>query len=464
MLKKGARMNHKPHKLTPTVLAALALLLAVACIPAAMPAATLLPTNIPISVPTSRVASTSAPTPTDTPVPLTIAPTSKPAETPASTTTPTPMPGSLPEMFHLVALTDDVFGGIERLYGSPDGGLWAITGEGIARLEDGSWGLYLSEHTGKLAGIDGSGRVWVLGEDGSEISAWDGAPSPDGAPSGDGGAWTTYGADAGWVPFAESWDYYASGGQSDALGRLWFATSQDVRVFDGERWIVFSPADMGMGPPMDEELDVVFSIVILESGAVWVGECEWGGPGPFGGRGVRWFDGSAWHGADSPVASGCATEIAEDGAGNVWVGVEENLWRYDPASGAWAEFAPPEPPIDGRFGFLNSLAVDPSGDPWPMIVICGGASCYGNIALYHVHDGAWTQIGGVAEYDLQWGPFFGADGTPWVFWDGGVYRIAEDTPELMVPLYARSVVKDGSGQVWFLAWYEGRDWLWMLDI
>jgi hypothetical protein len=380
-------------------------------------------------------------------------------------------------MFHPVVPADDVFGGIEWLRSSPDGGVWAITEEGIARLEDGSWSLYLSEYPGRLAGIDGSGRVWVLGEDGSEISAWDGAPSPDGAPSGDGDAWTTYGADAGWTPLAESWHYYASGGQSDALGRLWFATSQDVRVFDGERWSVITPADLGMGPPLDEELDVVFSIAILESGAVWVGDCEWGGPGPFGGRGVRWFDGStadipsaltaggsAWHGADSPVASGCATEIVEDGDGNVWLGVEENVWRYDPASGAWTEFAPPEPPIGGRFGFLSNLVVDPSGDPWPMIVICGGASCYGSIALYHIHDGAWTQIGDVAEYDLQWGPIFEADGTPWIFWNEGVYRIIEDTPELMAPLYARSIVADGSGKVWFLAWYEGQDWLWTLDI
>jgi hypothetical protein len=446
---------------TTITLASLSLLLAIACVPTATP----LPTAISISVPTSKVTSTNTPTPTNTPVPPTPTSTSKPTKTPRPTRTPTPTATPtitstpLPEMFRPVIPADEVFGGIEWLRSSPDGGLWAITDEGIARWVDDSWILYLADYTGKLAGIDGSGRIWVLGEDGSEISAWDGAPS------GDGGSWTTYGADEGWTPLAESWYYYASGGQSDALGRLWFVTSQDVRVFDGERWIVITPADMGMGPPVDEELDVVFSVAIMESGAVWVAECEWGGPGPFGGRGVRWFDGSTWHGADSPVASGCATVITEDDAGHVWMGVEENLWRYDPASGAWTEFAPPEPPIDGRFGFLDHLTVDPSGDPWPMIVICGGASCYGSIALYRVHDGAWTQVGGVAEYDgVQWGPIFEADGTPWVFWDGGnVYRIVEDTPELMASLYTRSVVTDGSGQVWFLAWHNGQNWLWTLD-
>jgi len=454
-------VNHKPRRTAPAFLAALTVLLVSACIPMATP----LPTAIPISIPTSQVTSTNTPAPTNTPVPPTATPTPKPTRTPRPTRTPTPtaLPSPtltpLPDMFHAVVPADEVFGGIESLRSAPDGGLWAITEQGVARLVDGSWSLYLSEYTGQLAGIDGSDRVWVVSEDGSEISAWDGAPS------GDGDAWTTYGADAGWTPLAESWYSYASGGQSDGLGRLWFGTSQDVRVFDGERWIVIPPGGMGMGPPMDEGLGEEFKVSVLSSGAVWVMECDWGGPGPFGGRGARWFDGS-WHGADAPVASGCATVIAEDDAGRVWMGVEESVWRYDPASSAWTEFAPPEPPIDGRFGFLDHLTVDPSGDPWPMIVICGGASCYGKIALYHVHDGVWTQIGDVAEYDgVQWGPIFAADGTPWVFWDdGSVYRIVEDTPELMSSLYARSAVVDGSGQVWFLAWHNGQDWLWRLDI
>jgi hypothetical protein len=466
-------MHHKPNRATTIIFVSLILLLAIACIPTATP----LPTNIPISVPTSEVTSTSTPSPTNTILPPTntfspstltpmptLTRTPRPTKTPKPTATPLPTPIPLPDIFRQVAPIDkELLGNGRELHASPDGMLWLITEKGVARLVDGAWNVYLSDYTGKLAGIDGSGRVWVVSEDGSEISAWDGAPSPDGAPSGDGGDWTTYGADAGWTPLVESWYYYASGGQSDALGRLWFGTSQDVRVFDGERWIVITPADMGMGPPTRDGLEIVFGVTVLESGAVWVRECEWGGPGPFGGRGVRWFDGATWHGADSPVASGCATEIAEDEAGNVWMGVEENLWRYDPASGAWTEFTPPEPPIEGRFGFLDNLAVDPSGDPWPMIVICGGASCYGNIALYHVHGGVWNQVGDVEDYDLQWGPVFDADGTPWVIWDGDVCRIVEDTLELMAPLYARSAITDNSDRIWFLAWYGGQDWLWTID-
>jgi len=335
-------------------------------------------------------------------------------------------------------------------------------------LEETAWVVYLSDYTGEIAGIDASGRVWVVSEGGDRISAWDGD------------SWTAYGADAGWTPITDTWYWtavgdpgqrYARGGESDALGRLWFATSQDVRVFDGERWTVLTLQDMGMEPSLDDDPELGFGVTILSSGAVWVRECDWGGPGPIGGRGVRWFDGSTelttggstWHGADSPVASGCATAIAEDGDGRVWLGMEDTLWRHDPASGEWTKFAPPEPPIDWtRFGFVNYLTVDPSGDPWLMMVLCG-ASCYGKIVLYHVHDGAWTQIGKVVEFEVvPYSLVFTADAS-WLFWDRVVYRLKGDVPEPVADLYVQSVAVDTSGRVWFLAKHEDQDWLWALD-
>ena len=457
-------MDLTQHRATLTTLAALVALLAMACWPAATPD----PAAVDTTHPTSTRVPTKPPTPTHTSLPPTLAPaytptkTPRPTKTPKPTTAPTPTPTPLPAMFRPIVPADEVFGGIEGLHRSPDGGLWAITEEGIARLEGTSWSLYMPGYTGTLAGIDASNHIWVINEDGSEISEWDGD------------SWATYSASEGWTPiaatwywtpFSDTWERHANGGQSDAIGRLWFATSKDVRAFDGRQWAVFTLQDMGMEPSLEGDPELGFGVTILSSGAVWVRECDWGGPGPIGGRGVRWFDGSTWHGADSPVASGCATAIVEDAAGRIWLGVDDTLWRHDPASGEWSEFAPPEPPIDWtRFGFVHNLTVDPSGDVWPMMVLCG-ASCYGKIVLYRVHDGVWIQIGDAAEYDSrQWGPAFDAAGTPWVFWDNGsVYRIVDDAPELMASLYTRSVVVDGSGQVWFLARHNGQDWLWTLD-
>jgi len=348
-------------------------------------------------------------------------------------------------------------GAFQRLHASPDGALWLITDQSVARLVDDAWALYLTDFAGELAGIDASERIWIVSEDSSEISARDGA------------SWTVYGADEGWLPIPLNDERYrdVGWGQSGGSGRFWLATSQDVRLFDGDRWTVFAPEDMGMGEVNDEAQWAAFVLRVSKSTAdVWVGECNWGPPGPFGGQGVRWFDGQTWHGADSPVASGCATVIEEDGLGRVWMAVDETLWRYDPTYGNWIPFTPPKPPVAWtRFGFAHAIALDPSDNPWPAMVLCG-ASCYGKIVLYHIHDGIWSQIGEAREYYGVLPPHqlvTVASGQLWLFWEEGVYRIAGNLAEPVTNLYVKSVTVDAAGQVWLVARDEGQDVLWVVN-
>jgi hypothetical protein len=117
-----------------------------------------------------------------------------------------------------------------------------------------------------------------------------------------------------------------------------------------------------------------------------------------------------------------------------------------------------------RYGFIDSLAVDSYDTVWPVLVLCGGASCYGNSVLYHFHDELWTQVGEVGEFDAgYWGPLFDATGNAWLQWDGGIYQIRGDSPELVSPLAGRFGTMDNNGRVWFVAPDNGRDTLWVLD-
>ncbi len=387
--------------------------------------------------------------------------TSSPTSTQAATTTPQPTPISPPEAIRQVTPIEDVLPGqFQQLYASPDGALWLVTDKGVAVRRDEGWRAYLDDLSGEMVGIDPDGRVWVMSEDTAQIRAWDGS------------SWTVYGAETGWQPLVLEDEWYREIGwvQPDEQGRLWLATSQDVRMLHGERWTVFTPADMDMEPFDPHVLWATFALEVAEStDTVWIGECDWGGPGPVGGQGVRWFDGQAWHGADSPVPGGCATFIEEDRQGRVWIGVEENVWRYDAMSGGWSRFVPPDPPIaDMRFGFVHALALDPHDDAWPALVLCGGASCFGRIALYRIEDDVWTQIGDTADFGggLPAHKLVpdGADAY-WLFWVGSLYRVVGETAELVYglgPVY--HTVVDASGRVWFAAWYDGRDWLWTLDV
>lgn len=409
-----------------------------------VPAGVPLPTP-PAGAPPTRVppAPTVAPTPTRPPTPT---------PWPTATSVPTTVPTPLAEIFHPLAAVDEVLPGwVVGLRALPDGSLWLITEEGVARFVEDTVTVSTVGFPGNLVGVDDAGRVWVSSEDASHVQAWDGA------------SWTLYNADAGWTPIAEEWLQDVGYGGTDSLGQTWLVTRQDVRAFDGASWTIYTPDDMDMGQP-DVELMPEFVLAHVESrDEIWVGECDWGGPGPFGGQGARWFDGEVWQGADSPVASGCVTVIEEDALGRVWLGLNADLWRYDPAADEWARFSPPEVAPDGnRPGFVYELALDPQGDPWPLMATCGGASCFGGQVRYHVQEGRWILEAEADEIGrLNWA--VDATGTPWLFWGDQIYRGGGDRWEVEADLSARHVAVDAAGRIWFVARYGGRDVLWVLE-
>lgn len=411
-------------------------------------------TSSPITAQTQKPTETITPKPAASQTPTrTITPTNTPTPTHIITPTRTPTPTLPPPQGVFLPFTSIVAvlpGTVTGLYATVDGALWLVTDRGVANLVDATWNVYSADFAGKLVSVDEVGRVWVLNEDASEISAWDGE------------TWAVFDQDAGWIPLVD-WFINVNWGEVDGSGRLWLTTSQDVRVFDGERWEVYIPEDMGMGPPEFDDLVSDFVVNVLEeSDEVWVGECDWGGPGPFGGRGVRWFDGETWQGANSPVASGCVTVIEEDSSGLVWVSLEGDLWRYTPTSGNWTRFSPPEPEDANRYGFATAITLDAVGDPWPIMAPCGGASCFIGVVSFHVNNGVWTQIAGREEYGPQ-RVVFGEDSTPWLFIDVGVYRVVEDVPRLASELFVQHLAVDAQGKVWVVAWHDDIEYLWVLE-
>lgn len=413
--------------------------LAMACAPTALLAPTASPP------PTATL--TPPPSPTDEPIPT---PTPAPTST-AELASPTPAEAS--RAFGRVMDVSDIVPGEFRRFHRTDDTVWLVTDAGFAQLDDGVWRASVNDVPGTPVGVDGANRPWVVSPDTKTISAWNSS------------SWTTYADETGWLPVASDDEPCHDGWmQPDGGGRLWLTTCRDVRAFDGDRWTVYSPADMGMAEVGPQESWATFTLEVAGSG-VWVGTCDWGGPGPVGGQGVRWFDGETWRGADSPVAAGCATDIVESNQGQVWIALDNRLWRHSPDTGEWTDLPPPEPPIaDMRFGFADALTLDPSGNVWPAMVLCGGASCYGSIVLYEVDGAEWTQIG--EPLDFGGGipaPQVLADGTGarWLSWAGSLYRLRDDVPESVPNLgFVRDIVVDGTGRVWLAVEDQGRSVLW----
>lgn len=345
----------------------------------------------------------------------------------------------------LVALIPPaLLGEVTGLRADPDGDLWVFATYGYAVWRDGQWTTQPSGRDQILIGVDDAERMWFfIEEDRSKITFWDGGPE-----------FTL--ADDGWLPVPDPAWLEGRGVLTDGAERVWLATEQDVRAFDGTRWTVFAAPDMDMTPPQDPGILTMFTLELVgEPGQIWVGECDWGGPGPLGGGGARWFDGQAWQGADSPVGSGCVVAIEEDSLGRVWVGLDADLWRYDPSADEWTRFGPPQPTERYRIGYVTDIAIDPTGEPWPLFALCGGASCGGEQARYRLHDGAWAQIGDVS-YGMDQTLVFDGAGTPWLL-GGGMYQVESNQPvEPPISLLAvQAVTVDTVGRVWVAGWQVG---------
>ncbi len=329
----------------------------------------------------------------------------------------------------------------------PDGGLRVMTNIGYATYRDGQWETQLVDEGQTLVGVDADERAWILGETGDDIY-YQQAGSELAL------------AVAGWTPIANPPALRGRGVVSDDQGRVWLATEQDVRVFDGKQWTIFTREAMGMSPASYEDLMMEFTLTYVASRQqMWVGSCDWGGPGPFGGGGARWFDGQAWRGAQSPVAGGCVTAIAADAEGRVWIGLQHGLVRlFDQTTREWHEFLLPEP-VDYRRGYPAALSLGPDGAPWLLAALCGGASCDAMRALYHLQDNTWIEVLGLQDYheDLYQGStlpvLFDEAGTPWFLFGGMAFRIEDNRLEqpAVAELNVWDATTDVAGHIWVVA-------------
>jgi len=397
------------------------------------------------------------------PAPEYIAPSQTPTPTPLPTTTftptitPTPTQVPIGPFILYEEYDEQSLGVIYDLSVSPEGTLWLITDRGLTSLSDSNW----TNHPGHgdiILGFDSFGRTWVTTKDGETVSAWDGAD------------WQIYGLESGWTPAGPVWRSgpYASVSEeiiTDERGRVWLATSRDVRRFEGKVWRIYDPDDAGYYPTeqmIEQGFGYSLTDMAIDSvGDVWIADCAWMGPGPAG-QGARWYTGSYWWGRSSQVvSSGCVEDIEVDDAGRIWIGVDETLWRYSPWRG-WRRFDPPEinPDWGVRWGFITEIVLGGENDVWVTLAPCGGASCdTGSFFLYRVTEDEWTLISEQGPGDLA----LFQTGEGWLCAGNQLYSITADSVELaadLSPLYC-SVEMDANGRVWLAQ--PGHSSLWLLE-
>jgi hypothetical protein len=406
-----------------------------------------LPTQPPTSVPSTPTLQSSTPPPSDA-----INPPIEEIPQPTTTPSPTATPIVYGPISAVLPVSQIMDGDFYDLHFIPGEGLWLLTNTGAARFKNDTWEIMLQFTEGIPAGMDASGRVWVLQPDLSAMHYW----QDD--------VWNL--DTIGWKPIT---GYYAPPQQelrSDAAGNLWYATPQDIRYFDGVRWTVLPPEQIKMSAFDDEDIIRRFSIDFIELyDEIWVGHCYWSGPGPFRGLGARWYDGENWRGSTSPFSSGCVSSFAVDEeAYLVWSAADDIIWSFNRVDGNWTEYPPP-PAVEPytRYGAVLSLALDQNGDPWAAFLACGGASCDA-VYIYRFKDGHWQPIGSETEMWLDEKILFDEQGTAWIFTNGsGILQVIDGIPQQIAPLPAQGVTIDDTGNIWFVDKFKSRDsMLWKL--
>ena len=347
-----------------------------------------------------------------------------------------------------------IAGRVISLETDPEGGMWLISEAGISHFADELWSGFLTEATGEMVGMDRKGHFWLVSHDGTSITSWDRT------------AWISYTLSTGWEPVETDLPNMGPASvTSDLYGNVWLANESGVRVFDGNSWQNITNDMMGMPPVGDPDLISQYLIkTIQERGEVWVGRCDWSGPGPINGGGVRVYDGQYWLDNLPPFEEGCVTTIEEGTNGDVWVGKDGELWKLSGQNDTWEQYVPPAPPEDlgVRYGYVVGLAIDPNGDPWAELEICGGASCYNGEILFRLIEGDWEQIGEITT-GLRREVLFDKQGNAWLISGGSIYRVAGDEAELLSNLNVLAASSDHEGGIWLLAQGSGAPTLWVLD-
>ncbi|MCP4358122.1 MAG: hypothetical protein GY796_08930 [Chloroflexi bacterium] len=400
--------------------------------------------------PTATATETAVPTSTLTP---TATKPPSPASTPAPTATDTPSPAPKPTMtplavqigpFRRVGPVPDV--GLHRLHIDSHGRLYLIA-DSIMQFDDENWTPYLDNFEGHFVGIDADGRVWTRNESGTQVAAWNGE------------SWQTYGAEAGWLPVEEA--LFAPVPRQnivvDAHGRTWLVTAADTRVLEAGVWTIHNADTMGLPLPDNPDSSWPTFTIAAIGNNVWVGQCHWSGPGPVGGNGAAVFDGAQW---TTIYDKGCVNGIVSANSGEIWFNLGGALGKVNPSDGQVNIYPPPE--LDsGWYGFAEALFVDADGRPWPVLAVCGGASCYNGIDSFRVEtDDQWTKV--LPDLEEPYLQIIAAAGTTWVFVPGQIMQLTagELQPVADLNVFLEDVVVEEDGRLWFVVVEENGRSLW----
>jgi hypothetical protein len=215
-----------------------------------------------------------------------------------------------------------------------------------------------------------------------------------------------------------------------------------------------------MPDPQQVDARQEYRVVSLEqSDQVWVGECDWGGPGPVGGGGVRRLVNGVWQSIGSEFDYGCVSTMTKNSSDGIWFSLDEKVIQVDIKSGTIKTYPIPNLNNDLRAGPVDDMTVNLDGSFYPLVQLCGGASCGNTIARYSEIGGNWELINQTTAAGFDQVIVF-PNGVSWYFSGQDLYQLSGTNKEKIAHLPFLSIVTDDQGKLWLLTMDKGQFLLW----
>lgn len=332
------------------------------------------------------------------------------------------------------------YGKVNRLVAADDGNFWFDSNKAVGYFNPVSRKLTQIMISDPVMAILKEGKVWMFSPTGTSIQIWDGTNLVD------------FGADQGWLlgsgygepsPLPVQLSF-------DAAGNAWVTNWYDVRRLKENRWQIFTTAEMKIEIPYRKTFATSFMIAhSKKSTKTWLTACDWNGDAPLGGSGLRLFEGNTWSDVEIDLPAGCVTQMQTDRAGNLWLGLNGKLIRYNEDSAKLNVFNPPELDQQQFLGFSHGSVIEitpvDDGSLWVLFELCGSPGCGTRQVRYHLVKDEWQPE--VLDSQVR-APLFLIDheNNPWSFQPGEISRFenGQFVPVARLDWVGADIAADGS--------------------
>lgn len=324
---------------------------------------------------------------------------------------------------------------------------------GLAILDLDKKETYVKRFRNIFLGVDNEQGIWYLTETSNSIFRWDGKKAVE------------FGKNQGWILPAKFHKPLIPVNNAPLLiagDNIWLATSNDVRLFNGKTWRVFTATEIGIKLPFKVGVEPNFILAHNSlTGEIWAAACYWQGDQWVGGSSPYQFDGKRWYKIEFPIENVCVTQLTFDKNGNGFLTTPTTVWKYNGKN--WNEMNLPvfqEMPKNSTFKIIQ-FALDSFENPWISVELTKENGIPDQFQIFQYKDTKFIKVStleGISTPVL----LLTAQNSAIFFTNKKVFQTTPAGIKLLSDKYFELIIQDPDGNIWLISDTKSRPLLWSL--